>query len=366
MQINPQIGEVPLPPIEELRAAFLDNVLPALVVAAILVALLNLIGWMAKRREAMAQLGAALGLAAGMTAACPLGALLLAHFSHPPEQTADPTLEQVFNDVPLPLTHRPGPAFEWLPWVLLAALLVSAIAHFPGVATAVGWTLRGAVAANAGWLLMPAGLREQYFWSPLVLGAVILAEWAVLEQLPWRGMMPLAAALAAVAASGLLIYAGSLRFNQAALILAGSLLGIGLAALAMRAPASAASAGVAVMLPGLLLQGGFENTTAVPSASFYLIALAPLVLALSLLPAWQRRQKQGLWLVQLVLFLLPLGIAIGLAVQNESLNYDEEGDAQALASPRRSLPIARLIAPVQVIQSSLVLPFCPSITNRTA
>jgi hypothetical protein len=311
-----------LPPIEELRDAFLYNVLPPLLAAAVLMAVLTLVGWLAKQREVAAQLGSVLGVAAGMTLACAVGTLLVAHYADKPELAGDGTLNSVLESQPLPLTHWPRPAREWLPWVMLAALLTSAIAHQPGVSGGVGWALRGSVAAHAGWLLAPDGLREQYFWAPLLFGAVVLVEWAVLEQFPWRRLMPLVAAVVAVVASMILIYGASLSLNQEALILAGSLTGVGLVALALRVPASAVSAAVAVMVPGLLLAGGHGNPTAVPAASFVLTALAPLALAPSLLPAWQRRQKKGLWAVQLILLLLPLVVAVVLAAQNESLDYE--------------------------------------------
>ena len=68
--------------------------------------------------------------------------------------------------------------------------------------------LAGAVAANAGWLLTPAGLRDEHLWAPVALGAVILADWAAVEGLAGKGRVPLIAMVQAVVASVVLIYAG--------------------------------------------------------------------------------------------------------------------------------------------------------------
>jgi hypothetical protein len=285
-----------LPPLEQIWHTFAFVVLPpALVAAALAVPLC----WLARRDDAFAYAGSALGLAGGMA------------------------FGSWFCDEALPLTRMPGPAaWEWLPWVMLAALATGVVASLHAVPAGVGWSLRGAVSAHAGWLLVPAELRFEYLWAPLLLGAVVLAEWAVLEQLDWGGLVPMAAAPSAVAASVVLLLAGSLRFNQVALILAGSLTGIGVVALALRATAGATGPAVAVILPALVLAGWYETFSEVPKTSFVLAALAPLALSPSLLPAWRRYQRKGLWAVQVILLLLPLAGAVLLAAQHESLDYE--------------------------------------------
>jgi hypothetical protein len=274
--------------------------LPPALLAAVLVALPALIAWRAPRRDVLTQVGAALGVAAGLA----LGLYL--------------------NDRDLVTSMPEGEGWRWLPLTTLAALVVAAIAHLPWVGMGIGWGLRGAIAANAGWLLTPAELRGEHIWAPIALGGVILAEWAVLEALAGKGRVPLLAALAAVAASVVLIYAASLRFNQFALTLAGSLAGIGIVAAALRAQASAAAAGAVVVLPALLLAGWFELDSEVPTASFALVGLAPLVLAPALLPVWQRHQHKALWVaVQFILIILPLAAAVGLvAAKLGPLEYE--------------------------------------------
>jgi hypothetical protein len=292
--------EVPLPPFEHLLDAFLRVILPPALLAAVLVALPALFAWRYARRDVLTQLGAALGVAAGLA------------------------LGLSWNDRALVTSMPEGEGWRWLPLTTVAALIVTAIAYLPWVGAGVGWGLRGAIAANAGWLLTPAELRGEYLWAPVALGGVILAEWAVLEALAGKGRVALLGALAAVAASVVLIYAASLRFNELALTLAGSLAGIGIVAAALRAQASAAAAGAVVVLPALLLAGWYESESEVPIAGFVLVALAPLALAPALLPVWQRYRDKSVWvLVQFVLLLLPLAAAIGLvAAKLGPLEYE--------------------------------------------
>ena len=75
-------------------------------------------------------------------------------------------------------------------------------------------------------------------------------------------------------------------------------------------------------IPGLLLSGQYDCFDAVPAKCFALAALSPLALAPSLWPAWRRYQKNGLWAVQLLLLLMPLALALFLASQTGSLDYD--------------------------------------------
>lgn len=282
-----------MPPFEHVRDAFLRVLLPPALLAAALVALPALIGWRARRRDVLTQVGAALGVIGGLALGCALN---------------DPEL----------VTKMPvAEAWKWLPLVTLVALLIGGIAHLPWMSSGAGWGLRGAIAANAGWLLTPADLRGEYLWAPLALGGVILAEWAVLEALAGTGSVPLLAALPAIATSVVLIHAGTERMCEFALMLAGSLAGVGVAAAALRAPASAASAGAAVIVPALLLSGSHDTESKVPTVAFVLVALAVLTLVPSLVPAWQRRQRSGLWAVQLILLLAPLVVAVLLAQHYE-------------------------------------------------
>ncbi len=160
-----------MPPFEHLRDAFLYFVLPPALLAAALLALPAVIARHARQRDMLTQLGAALGTLAALALGCAI------------------------NDRPL-LTRLPeAEGWQWLPLVTLAALVVHAIAYLPRISPGAGWGLRGAVAANAGWLLTPGWLRGEHLWVTIALGSVILAEWAILEALAGNGQVPLLAAL---------------------------------------------------------------------------------------------------------------------------------------------------------------------------
>jgi hypothetical protein len=285
-----------MPPLDQIQSVLLNVMLPPAIVAAVLMACL---GWFGRRSNTIAYLASATALAVAIG------------------------VGGWWSGNPLPLTQMPGTVSrEWLPWATLAALVIGDIATLPKVPAGLGWSLRGLMSAHAGWLLTPGGLRSEYFWVPLVLGAVVFAVWAVLEQLDWGGLVALAAFPVAVTAATVLIHAGSLSLFNLPMMLAGSLAGVGLAALALRVRAAGVAPATAMILPPLLLAGWYETYSAVPKTSFALAALAPLTLAASLLPAWQRRQKKGLWAVQIVLLLLPLAGAVALAALYEP--FDQE------------------------------------------
>lgn len=302
-----------MPPIEQVLETLRNNVLPPALLVAVLTGLACLL---ARWHDAIAYTGSALAIACGLILGC-----------------ASTWLSSGISLL--------GPiTYDWLPWVpealgwtwLLTIALVSvatdAVARLPRVPPGVGWALRGMVAGQAGWLLTPVGLRAEYSWSPVALGVVVLAEWALLEQLgrlDRRGLVPLVLAGAAnVASVVLLIYADQLRLGFVALVLMAVLAGVGVAALVFGREANGAAAAVAVLLPGLMLLGQQDNFTAVPATCFALIALSPLALAPSLLPAWRRHQKKGAGALQLLLVLMPLAWALYLAAQTRALDSDDD------------------------------------------
>jgi hypothetical protein len=224
-------------------------------------------------------------------------------------------------------THLPwspgAPGWRWLLWAVLAALAVDALARLPKVPAGAAWALRGMVAAQAGWMVMPTDWRDQFLWAPAALGALILLEWALLEQLgrlDRRGLMTLALVPAVNGAALVLIYAGSAKFAEVAMVLMATLFAVGVVALIIGAESNGVAAATAVLLPGLLLSIYYDQSESeFPALSFALAGLSPLALAPSLLPVWRRYQRKGLWAVQLLLVLIPAGAAILLAAQTGSL-----------------------------------------------
>ena len=77
--------------------------------------------------------------------------------------------------------------------------------------------------------------------------------------------------------------------------------------------------GAVVALCGLLLAGWSETYSDVPAASFFLVALAPLLLGITLLPPLARLKTFHRELLDVAFVLVPLAAAVALAVLNESL-----------------------------------------------
>ncbi len=227
-----------------------------------------------------------------------------------------------FPDV-LPL--KPGiAAWHWLPTAALAALAAGVLAR-PLPWRAAKWMLWGGTAGLAAWLLVPPYLAGTTRWAMPTLGLVILAEWNVLERLARTtpgGQAPLALALTFVAGSVIILHAHCGRLAEVALIAAGALTGLAVVAWWARVNCAGAVPAAAVLLPGVLLAGQSETFSDVPDSAFALVALAPLVLSLTLLPSLRRWPLPRLALLRLLLLLVPLACAVVLAVRAEALDLE--------------------------------------------
>jgi hypothetical protein len=279
----------------------------------LLVALITAIAFLlARLHPSIALAGSAVGVACGLILGCASGIV------------ASPITHDRLPWVPV------ATGWNWLLWMALAAIAIDAVARLPRVPAAVGWALRGMLSAGAGWALTAAGLRDDRAWSPVVLGMVILAQWAVLEQvgrLDRRGLVPLLLVPPAMVAAMILIGAGGARFGFTAMVLQAILLGSGLTALAFGRETNGLAGAVAVLFPGLVLSGYWEyepieGATSIPVACFVLVALSPLAFAPLLLPVWRRYQKQGLFVVQTLLLMIPVVTALYLAMQAGALDFE--------------------------------------------
>ena len=89
--------------------------------------------------------------------------------------------------------------------------------------------------------------------------------------------------------------------------------------------ASGAVPAAVAFLPGLLLGTRPSHAeTKVPAISFWLVALAPLILAPFLIPRVSRQNRWLLLALRAALVMLPLLVAVLLAGQHEKLPYEEE------------------------------------------
>jgi hypothetical protein len=215
--------------------------------------------------------------------------------------------------------------WHWLPAAILASLAVGLLAEIPRVPVAVGWLLRAAAAGLATWLLVPAELRAETRWLAPAFFAVVLADWAALHlsarRAPGSGM-PAGLALVFLGGAAVLIHAAFAKAADVALMTTFSLAGIAVVAWWKRADVAAVMPGGAVLLPGLLLAGYSETFSEVPWVSFALVALAPLALVPALLPPVSRLEGWRLRLVQLGLLLVPVIIAVVLAMRAETLEFE--------------------------------------------
>jgi hypothetical protein len=283
----------PLPPAKEVWDALLHAVLPAFLTATVVAAIVRLVG--GKRLSILAG-------AAAMAVGCGVGSYTPGVF---------------------PLEFDTPPSSKWLLWVALAALVDGVLARVVGTPFIVRWRLRVIGAVAAALLLTPAELRLIRWFMP-AFAAVIVAEWAVVEELCRRqpgGWTPLCLSVAFLGAAPVELYTHIASFTDMASIFAAAAGGVALVAWLLRMDAGGIAGGAAVLLPGLLLAGKAESYSDVPWDSFVLAALAPLALTLALLPPVARLPRVAGRLVQLLLVIVPIVVAVARAMQYETLDF---------------------------------------------
>jgi hypothetical protein len=285
-----------MPPLDQVRDAVLLGVLPAALVAAVVMALVERLGG-----PRFAPAGAALGLASGFM----LGGWL---------QDA------------LTLIANPS-AWNRLPWAALLAVQVGLVARLPRVPLVLGWLLRGAVVIAAAWGVVPERVTNALPWLPVAFAAVLMGGWALLEPLadrPPGGSVPMLLALSAFAAGGILIHASSKRLMDAETALGAALTGVAAVSCWRRADGGGAVPGAVVLLPGLLLMGQQETFTEIPWPVFAAPALAPFMLVVALVPPFRSWEGRRLHVLRLALVLVPLAVAVGLAMSIAPLGLGED------------------------------------------
>lgn len=218
------------------------------------------------------------------------------------------------------LTLGPDTSWNRLPWLALAALAL-------GLATRplkwVHWIVLIVASAGAAWWVLPVASRSEAPWLVPALAALTAALWGLLEYLaarPAGAGIPLIVAMAFFTAAGVLIHAGTARLTDAAVVTSASLAAVGAIAWLRGGDAGGAVPAAAVFLPGLLLMGQQETYSDVPWPAFVLPAVAPLTVVLTLpLRSWPGLR---LHLLQFALVLIPLAIALGLALATGPLQYE--------------------------------------------
>jgi hypothetical protein len=131
--------------------------------------------------------------------------------------------------------------------------------------------------------------------------------------------------MAFFAAGAILIHAHWEGMMRVALVLSSAMFGVAVAAWAARVDASAALPAGVAFLPGLMLAARSSlPDNAVPTESFWLVALAPLVLLPFLVPFLARRSAWYLRVLRALLVLAPLVTAVVLAAKYETIATQDE------------------------------------------
>ena len=251
-----------MPPFEIIRDTFVFAILPASLLAGLLL-------WLVNRFTGLSSLAAAIAFAVAAFVGQTLhGELSLA------------SGESSWNRLPLVAGLALACGVCLRPW--------------NSIVLSVGF--RAAFAGTATWWILPAPTIQDSPWLAVLTAVNVFALWLVLEHraaCPPGGDVPLTLAIAFVIASIVFVYAGSARLMDAAVVLFAVCGGMGLVAWWKRLDVGPMVAGPAVLLPGLCLMAQQETFSEVWPPTFFMPSLAPLLLAISLaVPAgWQLRAR---------------------------------------------------------------------------
>lgn len=232
-----------------------------------------------------------------------------------------------------------APAWQWLVRVGLVLVVVGLVSRWIGLVAArylserrrwganlLVWAPRvAAVVVVSRWLATDK-VTDLLGWPVLVLSAAMLLQWAILDGLARSDAGAEAAAYqsaALFAAGTVMLYTHFGKFAEVGIALGCALFVVAIATAVGKLNASGAvPAGVATLPVLLFAARPSLPNHAVPAASFWLVAFAPLALTPFLIP---RLARQNGWLarvVRAVLILTPLVIAVALAAEHEKLPWE--------------------------------------------
>ena len=216
----------------------------------------------------------------------------------------------------------PAETWQWLFWVAMTAAGIGALTLVdaaPKWLRAIAALLSVMVAA---WFLVPrwdslAAARPWWMGGLLVAAAL---DWLVLHA---RGAKIEARAMCAIAlafATGGAIVLG-LSGNAKLAQLAGTLATASVTAFVLEAcrrhtvDARGFGSAIGAVLCGIMFTGQFHNWSDTPIEAFLVVALSPLVLTLAYMRAVDRLAAARRVVVRLVIVLVPVGVAVGLAAK---------------------------------------------------
>ncbi len=247
------------------------------------------------------------------------------------------------------------PDGKWWHWGLYAvglALVVEFVARIPGVPVAVGHLFRGVAAGVIASAVLPSKWVEGIDrWILPFSAAVMAVVWGVMDTVSRKypgGTLAACLSLVAGGAACVAIHDGSARFTDFATFVASSLFVLALGGWILRADVGGGVAVVAVMTVLLMVREEalptpplptvseealsttaddvtVQATKHVPVAAYWLVALAPLVLSLFLLPLVSKfGTKWYAAVAKLLLVLIPVGIAVYLCLTEAPLEFNKE------------------------------------------
>lgn len=333
-----------LPPTELIQTKLLFSSTPPTVATAVVFALGTLAAWLvfgvwrkwAWRKATPAV--AVLALTAGILIVPILNSRVQAA-KKAARDAESPELAQHLSDTyKFEETYPLVPDGKWWHWGLYAiafALLVEFAARIPGVPVAVGHLFRGVAAGVIASAVLPPKWQEGVDrWILPLTAAVMAVLWGVLDAVSRKNPGGTLAACLSLVAGGVacvVIHDGSARFCDFATFVASSLFVLALGGWVLRADVGGGVAVVPIITVLLMIRDEAlptdpeETTKHVPVAAYWLVGLAPLVLAVFLIPSVTK--FGGKWLaavMKVALVLIPVGIAVYLCVTEAPLSFEAE------------------------------------------
>jgi len=232
-----------------------------------------------------------------------------------------------------------SPAWHRLPRVALLLVVVGLVSRWIGLVAArclperrwwganlLVWAPRVAAVVVAGQWLATEKVAELLGWPVPVIAAVMLLQWVILDGLARtdRGAEAAAYQSAALLAAGtVMLYAHFAKFAELGIALGCAFSVVAVAAGLGKLNASGAVPTGVAFLPGLVFAGRPSlPENAIPAASFWLVALAPLALTPFLIPRLARQNGWVARIGRMLLVLAPLAVAVALAAQSEKLPWE--------------------------------------------
>lgn len=347
----------PPPPLKDVLEALQLCVLPAAGAAAVVMCVFLVLGRWAT----------AIGSAVAVVAA-----FMCANFTLANIGSDSPSWENTSRL----LLWKPGeeaPGYQWLPRAALVLVAVGLVSRWLGLLAAVRlperqwwvanvlvWLPRAAaLAVVSGWLVLGKA-AEAPQWAHLrwELAAVMLLLWIVLDGLTRGGLSAeVSAYLGATLFTGaaVLLYTHNAKFMELAVVMGSAMFGIAAATSLVKSGAypdpdsladfnpnpslfdarttdtgpkicaSGAIPAAVVFLVGLVIgTRPSHEENKVPVLCFWLVTLAPVVLAPFLIPRANRQHRWLMLAIRVVVVLAPLVAAVVLAGKHEKFPYELE------------------------------------------